>query len=846
MTKESVCRTSSRFALAAALACAGMATPAAAWQEEPEQTPAAADAQSPEVAESDDNAGVEEIVVRAQFRDQNLQDTPIAITAVNAAMLEARSQTNLTQIGDQAPNVQIKPQGGTFGPSISASIRGVGQGDFNPAYEPGVGIYIDDVYYPQLTGAVFDLLDLERVEILRGPQGTLAGRNSIGGAIKMYSRKPDGSAGGYVEGSYGSRDRIGLRASVDFPITDTLFGRVSGVFKQQDGYVDRYDFGCVYPVGSPENPAPGIPAVRASGKCKYDSAFGEVGYQALRGILRWAPVDNFEATIIADYTHDERTPAGEVLLQANLNNPNTNPAPNIPFDGRFICGKFCNFATTQQPAAAWVNFLGLPTPPFPPTGYPLLATSFENKTRYDGWGVSGQVQYDLNDSFSIESITGYREFNSTFNTDDDISPALVNFGQNELDHWSFSQELRLNGEIGETFDFTLGGYYFEQSTGYWSYQDIRYVPVFPLQFIQPDVTDADSKAAFAHASWEAIPNLTFSGGVRYTEEAKTYNYFRLNPDGTVNPFLDPVGAVYGPGYNGPDTFGIFGPAGATVTALTGSQNKYKGDRIDWRVSVDYRFSPEFLAYATVATGFKGGGTNPRPFNINQVISFNPEVLTAYEVGFKSDLFGRTLRLNVSAFYNEYNDIQLPVLACPDSPCAALLNAGDGEYKGFEGELFWRPIRGAQVDASLSYLDFKFTSLNPLSAYPTNPAGSALDDPSPAPKWKWSFGAQYEIPMGDLGSLTPRIDAAYQDKLYTGPVVVGGVRTRTFIPSYTIANARLTWRNPDDDLQVSLEVTNLFDKYYFLNVLDFTGIGAGFKKGQPGRPREWALTVSKKF
>src|SRR5690606_24600381 len=141
-----------------------------------------------QAAEADDNA----IVVTAQFREQNLQDTPLAITAVNAEMLEARSQTNISQVAAQAPSVTLKPQGTAFGPSMTASIRGIGQYDFNPALEPGVGLYIDDVYYATLTGSMFDLLDLDRVEILRGPQGTLAGRNSIGGAVKLYSQRPRG------------------------------------------------------------------------------------------------------------------------------------------------------------------------------------------------------------------------------------------------------------------------------------------------------------------------------------------------------------------------------------------------------------------------------------------------------------------------------------------------------------------------------------------------------------------------------------------------------------------------------------------------------------------------------
>ena len=178
-------------ALAAALAAAPAAAQetqgaADAPQAQEQAQDAAAQQNSPGPGNAPSAGGVEEIVVTAQFREQNLQDTPLAITAVSAEMLEARSQTNVAEVAAQAPSVTLKPQGTAYGPSITASIRGIGQYDFNPALEPGVGLYIDDVYYATLTGSLFDLLDLERVEVLRGPQGTLAGRNSIGGAVKLY------------------------------------------------------------------------------------------------------------------------------------------------------------------------------------------------------------------------------------------------------------------------------------------------------------------------------------------------------------------------------------------------------------------------------------------------------------------------------------------------------------------------------------------------------------------------------------------------------------------------------------------------------------------------------------
>ncbi|WP_227698712.1 TonB-dependent receptor [Sphingomonas hengshuiensis] len=811
-----------------------IATPALAQNAPPAPTPPAATTPTDPAPENEPEVGygTQDIVVTAQFRQERLQDTPISITAVNAAELEAKNQTNLAQVADAAPNVLLKPQGASFGPSISASIRGVGQNDFNPAYEPGVGIYIDDVYYPQLTGAVFDLLDLDRVEILRGPQGTLAGRNSEGGSIKLYSKKPSGENGGFVEASYGSRNLIAVRAAADFKLTDTLFGRISGVFKQQEGFVDRVDYGCA-------NPGSGVATDRSPGDCVV-SKLGGVGYQAIRGMLRWQPNDAIEVNLIGDYTHDEHTIAGEVLLATStIDSPNVNAAPGVPYDNRFICGKFCNYLTTSQPG---ITFSAPPVVPGA-NGTVLASTRGTDISLYDGYGFSGQISYKVSDAITLTSITGYRAFDTKFDSDDDLSPANTNLGRNHLTNWSFSQELRANISLMDTLNFTVGGYYFKQKSVYDSYQDLRYVPVYPLQFRQPDPTNAEAKAAFAHLAWNPMENMTVSGGLRYTDENKQQTYYRLNYDGTVNGFLDPVGAANGIGYVSPD---------GTVRALSGTTARYSANRVDYRAAVDYRFSPALLVYGSFSTGFKGGGSNPRPFNAAQVIAFQPESLNAYEIGFKSDLFDRKLRVNVSGFINDYKDIQIPVLQCPGAPCAARLNAGNGRIKGFEAEVTAFPLPGLSLDASLSHLAFKYDidSLNPLATSPTaggiNPGGVDPSDPPTSPPWKVSAGAQYRVEMADFGSLTPRIDYTYQDQQFTGASVINGARVRNFIPSYALVNARLTWTNAGGDLDISLQALNLLDKYYFLTTLDLRGAGGGVRKGRPGEPQTFAIALKKKF
>ncbi|WEK46288.1 MAG: TonB-dependent receptor [Candidatus Andeanibacterium colombiense] len=833
-------------------------------------TPCAVLAQAPGDAAGQADAAQanasEEIVVTAQFREQNLQDTPIAITAVNAAMMEARSQTDISQVANQAPSVTLKPQGAAYGPALGANIRGVGQFDFNPALEPGVGFYVDDVYFATLTGSILDLLDLDRVELLRGPQGTLSGRNSIGGAVKLFSKRPEGSDTGYVSATYGSRNRIDLRGSADFHIAEGLDMRIAGVSKKQEGYVDRLDFGCVYPAGGPAtftrsysiagapdtllvNPVGGVPATTSNSDCLVAKE-GEVNYIALRGQLRYRPTDRIDINIIGDYTDDDRTAAGSVLLQRSYPNGEVAspryPLPLIPADGsspaqnyatasppgrdinpfaapstllsydnRFICGKYCNYASYDMPADG--NF---------------RASSADGRVRFKGWGVSGQVEWELADAMQINSITAYRQYTSNFSNDNDVSPMAHSLGYGPLTFRFFSQELRLNGSLGDRIEYTVGGYYSDQKSVYTSFQDLR---SSGLQFQQSDPVDADSKALFAHVAWNPIDPLTLTGGIRYTSESKTYQYVRQRP------YLDPTSVTA----NG-------------VLPLDGTISKYSGDRVDYRANIQYAVTDDVMTYVQFSTGYKGGGVNPRPYFVQQALPFGPETLQAFEAGLKTDLFDRRVRFNLAAFFSKYKDIQLSLGNCTaiagtgyGAPCALPVNAGDADIKGVEIETTVHPFEGLTFDGSVSYLDFvykKFGTYTTGSSTvsvggPTNLNGPQFGDYAPyTPKWKWSVGVQYEIDLGRAGSLTPRFDAAYQSDIYTA----SANRSSNLIDAYTVANARVTWRSEDKKLDISLEVTNLFDKYYLLTIYDQTIGGQGFASGQPGRPREWALSVKRKF
>ena len=735
-------------------------------------------------------ATTSDIVVTAQFRDQKLQDVPLSITAVNSTLLEARSQTDIVQVAAQAPNVQLTPLGGAFGASISVFIRGVGQNDFNPAYEPGVGMYIDDVYYPTLTGAVFDLLDLDRVEILRGPQGTLTGRNSIGGAIKLYSKRPTGSNTGFVEAAYGSRNRLDFRASADFALAEGINARISGVHKQQKGYVDQIDYGCARP-GNPQ----GIGSTRSAGDCVI-AKLGEKNYSGVRASVDFVPSDNFNLLITGDYSSEKRTNSADVVTVA------------VPTMAQYKCGPYCTFA----------NFYA------PPGGQLTAGSTQPNTTSFEGWGVSANATLELSDSLQIQSITAYRAYRSIWGTDDDFTPDLVKIGQgyNDLKHKFFSQELRLNGKVGDNVDYTLGGFISDQTTTYLTRQDIRYiVPGLNLQFLGDDPVKAKSKAIFGTVILRPTEGFTLTGGLRYTDESKSYTFLRKTYDRTSNAIAFGVGA------------------------LDGFVSNYAGNKLDWRLSADYRFSPAVLAYVTAGTGFKGGGVSARPFTQAQARlgNFGPETVTAYEVGLKTDLIDRTLRINVAAFYNDYKKIQLPLADCTafgGGPCGVRQNAGDATFKGVEVEISARPFPGLDFDGSLSYLDTKWKagSLNPAIGASIN-----VNDPVATPKWKWSVGMQYKADLGSSGSITPRIDISNTGSRFGGRTIAA---TPFYFDAYTLANARLTWRNQDDDLSISLEAQNLFDSYYTTARFDAVYAFTGTAYSTVGRPREFAVSVKKKF
>ncbi|MBZ9648373.1 TonB-dependent receptor [Sphingobium sp. 3R8] len=724
-----------------------------------------------------------DIIVTAQFRSQKLQDTPLAITALTAETIEQRNQVNVADIAGNAPNVTVLKGGSGYGMTPSINIRGIGAGDFNFALSPAVGVYLDDVYVPTLFGSASDLVDIDRIEMLRGPQGTLSGKNSLGGAIKIFSKAPDNDFGGYIEAGYGSYDTVRLRGAVTIPLVqDILSMRITAAYSREDGYVTRKDYGCL-------NPGSGIAAVTTASNCVLGKE-GGTDHKGIRAQVRWTPTPALQVDLSADYAKIDDQPAATKLIYAR----NLQGIPETNFAQFLTSERFTNYATYCVPE---LNYCA-----------PAVAKTAP-------WGVSGRINYAINDNLSFVTISAYRAYKAHFVSDGDGGPLSGNLLDNYLNYRSFTQELRLSGKT-DRLDWTVGAYYSDDRGVQSGRQNLGYVgsPFGPqlADFNQNDVVTSGSIAGFVHGTYQVTDKLNLTLGYRYTHDKRDYTFNRT-----------------------PNT------PGAALTASTdGLTSKFRGNSSDYRATLDYRWSNAFMTYATFSTGFRGGGINPRPFVPSQVQAFGPERLQNYEIGFKSDLFDRKLTLNVSAFFDKYKDIQESITSGYGGfPISAIpLNSGDAHLKGAELEFSARPAQGLSFDGSLSYIDFKFKRLSADALA----SGLTYDMISPfTPKWKASIGAQYQIPLGTFGTLTPRLDVNYQSSLYTQAVNSAFNQ----LSGYTVLNGKLTLVPESSPWQLSLAVTNLTNKYYYLNI-DDTYPGTGSTRATPARPRTVFLSVKRSF
>lgn len=720
-------------------------------------------------AQEGGGTALEEVIVTAQKRAQNLQDIPIAVTAFSTADIERRNFSNIAQLADFTPNVIFDTTTSISGLSSGAAvfIRGIGQIDFGLTTDPGVGTYVDGVYMSRSVGGVLDTLDIERIEILRGPQGTLFGRNTMGGALNITSQRPGREFGGLAELTLGDFDRIDVRAAIDLPLGDTLGLRLAASSKQRDGYVDRLLVGDV---------------------------LGDENRQSFRAALLWTPSNSFELYATADYAQIDEASAGSVLagitqapnvIVYNLFDAPGNHVPGfgdgIPYDERFI---------THDPDTTYADG---------PTG-----------TNLDIGGAALTLVWSL-ESLEIKSITAYRTTSGEFFRDPDNSPLVITHTSNpDYDHEQLTQEFTFTGEAGP-LEYVAGLFYLtEEGT------DNVFVPLAPsLGFITnlADI-DNDSAAVYGQATWHVTDQLRLTGGLRYTEDDKTFTPFQRI------------------------LFGAAGPApGVSVPLIPDDTVDARFDQATGRLAVEFKQNDEALYYASFTQGFKSGGFNfryvvPR----DEALAFDPETVDSYELGFKWQGAEDRLRLNANVFFMDYQDIQVQVFEVGGGPLTQ--NAGTAEIRGAELELMAVPTPSLNLALALGYTDAEYTDLNPPT---TDLAASlTLDAWLPnTPEWTASASAEYTVPIR-WGSLAFRVDYSHTDDLYND------AQNSPFLfqDAYDLWNTAIRYTSPTEAWEVSLFGTNLGDERYITS--GDSNFGLGFHEANYNRPREFGVTLRRHF
>jgi iron complex outermembrane recepter protein len=802
------------LALPVLAVCLGLgAGPAMAQTTGPQQSAAAATAPA--------EGQLEEVTVTARFRAEKLQETPLAITAVTGDTLAARGETDVTNLAAFVPNAVINPLGAGWGATIAASIRGVGLSDNSLSFEPGVPIYIDGVYLGRPQGAILDLLDLDRVEVLRGPQGTLFGKNAVGGTVSLISKAPTGDGRGYVDVGLGDLNRRDFRGAYDVSVVpDKLFARVSFSAKRHDGYVDVLDYECVHGAGSLGSGGTGIPGqlpIKLGSSvgptdtrgCIADHQ-GNENVQSARIALRFLATDTLEANLTGDYTTQNQegppdqydsitTPPGS--LAGTWNTLVGVPVFGIPWDSRFL------------PTRNYTNYDAYTDP--------LTGHVFPNVNDMTEWGLANVDNWTIVPSLTLKAVTAYRRFSNTFGRNSSGSPIPINYTWDTSDHDQFSEEITLSGNAFEKLDWTVGAFYYHAKDSNQGFSSLFPLFIPSLSFNDFDVQTTRDYAGFLHGVYHFTDKASVEVGVRYTSDSKHADIFRQEYAGPITIPHTPV-----------DVYSV---------------------RTSPKVGFNYQFLPDVMGYIEFSTGFRGGGFGPRPSDAFQVRSFKPEDLKTTELGIKSEWFEHRLRWNSAIFYSKYSNLQQGFNTTDPSgaPWFSTVNVGSSRIYGFEAELLAEPVTGLQFQGSFGYLNYKVTDaggpIDPTTGQSSFGVCITHSDGSPCvpprvPKYTAGLSAQYTANVTKEGStLTARLDSTYQSAVYFTDL------TYTAVPGqqgYALLNGRLTWESPNKVWSVSGWGTNLTNKFFYQGKLTLQVLG--FEEGNPGPPRMWGINLRRNF
>ncbi len=790
-------------------------------------------------SESETQQGLSEIIVTAQRRQESVQDVPIAISAFTADQLRDQGVSNTLQLGQYVPNLVAQNNTG-IGSANAYFLRGLGSTETIATFDPPVGTYVDDIYLSRQNANNLALFDVARVEVLRGPQGTLFGRNTTGGAINVIMAEPGDTIGGYGEVGYGRFDRKLVRGSIDLPLADSFAVKLSGYWQDDDGYVKN---------------------VSTGDRLNDDDGWGvRLG---IRGEL--APWARWRAS----YAH--MVSEGENILNFTCN-------PANPAD---CSGRFATTGLRETPASA--------------TPYAPLAIS----GRKAGYGLGQQavtdlitsnLAFDIADNTTLSLITGYVSLTQQFALDffdgrggpsaSVPFPTVQRYARggftilNDGQHQQFTQEIKLDGSFGNGLVDYVAGFFYIDERNRTDLGDVFSISPAVSLLLGDRIIRNTTKAyaGYVQADFNITDQLKLTAGVRYTDETKNVsiadNRASCN-DGTVE-------ATCMANVNLRAANGVAIPRSQNVKIWTP------------RFALNYKPSDDILLFASATKGFKSGGWNARATAPSQFLPFDEERVWSYEAGFKSEFFDNKVRANVTAFWMDVSDLQiLAGLLNPATGAITFLTRNFADYrnKGIEAELTVAPVTGLTLYANVGYQDDNYRVPNapagndafgiqnvqaqlaacraqlaagqiPASAN-SAPAGTPVNNapacaagivtangtiatPVRTPDWSLALGGSYKAPLGDSGlTLVPSINASYRSRqevaianlsIYNQAVTRGGRTTPAnpfgdgaFItgsesPAAWLINAGLALNGPDNAWQLAVECTNCFNEEFIQSSL----------------------------
>jgi iron complex outermembrane receptor protein len=775
------------------------------------------------------SVSLEEVIVTAERRAMALQDTPISIVALSTETLERKNVEDLFDVARITPNLSIQGARGSGNNTPTFSVRGISGGG-GATSERGVGLYIDGIYVPRTSGSIFKVFDIERIEVLRGPQGTLFGRNSTGGAVRIVTKQPGPDFESYVRGTVGNFDRHDLSGMVNIPVSDTVSVRAQGAYLHQDGYVRRG----TQKLGSSED---------WLGRVQVAFKLGENAKLTLGGL----------------YSDSKETGSPSDIVSWDM-------SPNLNFQGNYADWVSDALQLAGQPRLDVVNDPRLTRNDFTMPDLCLLddfnpdwdaLCEQHNDNTY--MQADANFEWNINNSLKFTSVSGYAYLDhegvsdwqmlGTERRPDDVNSKV------------FYQEFQLNaGLFDSKVDLVTGLTYFREESSSSGYNVTRRgTSTFSPQnangngdaglFITANGATsqtADSYGWFNSATWHTTDKLNLTLGARLAYDKKDYEQTRLPGSGATNDFV---------------------PAPGTDRTTVTSDHTWT--EVDWRGTIDYHFTQDHMAYATVSKAYRAGQYSytvlanvPGPAQSGDFIKpIPPETVINYELGARTTWLDGRLRINPTVFFMQWSDRQGArqvscategTVACPTGFRILIVNSGDVDLEGLELDAQLAVTDNLMLDGAVGITRFDVKD-------PVANSGPNLfpDQPSPS----WNVGATYSVPMTQGAGLIFNLNYSYTGEQETHPTL--GTDSSFTLPSYDLVNARITWTSSSQRNIVTLFANNLLDDTYATYATKFGGgfwdspVAAGptaaiaapprsMVSVVRGRPRDFGVTFQHNF